>query len=64
MNNERIAKKVHESGVEGRQGKARPNSVLWMDGVRKALNDRGLTLELARMNVHDRVEWREFVNRM
>ena len=64
MNNERIAKKVHESGEEGRQGKARPNSVLWMDGVRKALNDRGLALEQARNNVHDKVEWREFVNRM
>ena len=27
-----------------------------MDGVRKAPNDRGFTLEQARMNVHDGVE--------
>ena len=28
-----------------------------MDRVRNALNDRGLTLDQARMTVHDRVEW-------
>ena len=52
---------MYESGVQGRRGRGRPNSV-WMDGVRKALNDIGLTLEQAKMTVHDRVEWREFVN--
>ena len=35
-----------------------------MDEVKKALNNRGLTLEQAKMTVHDRVEWKEFVNRM
>ena len=35
-----------------------------IDGVRKALNNRGLTLEQARGTVHDRVELREFANRM
>ena len=57
MNDERIAKRVYESGVEGRRGRGRPNRV-WIDGVRKVLNDRGLTLEEAKMNVYDRVEWR------
>ena len=63
MVDERIAKRVYESGVEGRQGRVRTNSV-WIDEVRKALNNRGLTLEQERMTVHDRVEWRDFVNMM
>ena len=42
--NGRIKKKVYESGMEGRQVSGRPNR-LWMDGVRKALNNRGLILE-------------------
>ena len=48
---------MYESGLEGRWGRGRPNRV-WIDGVRKALNNRGLTLEEAKMNVYDRVEWR------
>ena len=62
-NSERIAKRVYESRLEGKKGRGRPNSV-WMNGVRKALNARGLTLEQAKMNVYDRVEWREFWNKM
>ena len=54
MNNERIEKRVYESGVEGRQG--RPNNVdRWNE---KNFEYRRLTLELARTTVHDRVEWR------
>ena len=52
-----------ESGVEGRRSRGRPNRV-WMDGVRKTLNNRALTLEQARMAVHDSVDWREFVDRV
>ena len=63
MTDERIAERVYESGVEGRRGRGRPNRVR-MDGMRKALNDRGLTLELAKMTMHDRVGRREFVNYM
>ena len=46
---------VYESVVEVRQGSGRPIRV-WMDGVRKALNNRGLTLEQAGMTMHDRAE--------
>ena len=46
MNDESIAKR--EAGVEGKWGRQRPNSV-WMDGVRKKLNNIGLTLEQERM---------------
>ena len=35
-----------------------------MDGVRKALNDKGLTLEQAKTTVDGRMEWIEFVNKM
>ena len=38
--------------VEGRWDWGKPNSAL-IDGVRKALNDRGLTLKQARMPVPD-----------
>ena len=61
INDEKIAKRVCESGVGGNQGRGRPNRV-WMDGVRRVLNDRGLILEQARMNVHDRAKRREFLN--
>ena len=36
---------------------------LWMDGVKEAVTNRGLTLEQARVTVHDRAEWRSLVNR-
>ena len=61
MNDERMAKRVYVSGVDGRRGRGRPSRV-WMDGVKEALNKRGWTLEQARTTVHDRVEWRRIVN--
>ena len=61
MNEERVAKRAYDSGVDGRRGRGRPNRV-WMDGVKEALNERGLTLEQARVTVHERAEWRRLVN--
>ena len=61
MNDERMAKRVYVSGVDGRRGRGRPNRV-WMDGVKEALNKRGWTLEQAKTIAHDRVEWRRMVN--
>ena len=61
MSEERVAKRVYDSGVDGRRGRGRPNRV-WMDGVKEALHERGLTLEQARVNVHDRAEWRRLLN--
>ena len=55
MNDERMAKRVYVSGVDGRRGRGRPNRV-WMDEVKEALNKRGWTLVQARMTVYDRVE--------
>ena len=34
---------------------------VWMDGVKEAVTNRGLTLYLARVTVHDGAEWRGLV---
>ena len=36
---------------------------VWMDGVKEAVTNCGLTLEQARVTVHDRVEYRILINR-
>ena len=30
--------------------------IIWMDGIREAVTNRGLTFEQARVTVHDRAE--------
>ena len=39
MDNERLLKKVMNTTVDGRSARGRPRFV-WMDGVKRALNDR------------------------
>ena len=34
----------------------------WSDGVKKALNDRGMTVDEARVCARERNEWRAIVN--
>ena len=34
----------------------------WMNGVRRALNERGMSIGQGRMRVHDRKQWRAVVN--
>ena len=34
----------------------------WMDGVTRALNERGMSVEQGRMIVRDRSEWKAVVN--
>ena len=58
---ERIARRVQDSSDQRRQG--RPTRV-WMDGVKEAVTNRGLTLEHeATVTAHDRVGCRCRVNR-
>ena len=45
----KISKEVYESGMGRKRGRGRPNRV-WMDRYR--------------LTVHDRAEWRKFLNRM
>ena len=61
MDGERMAKRIYDSGVEGGRGRGRP-IMGWMEGVKKALRNRGLTLEQAREYVHERSVWRGLIN--
>ena len=58
-----MAKGIHDLGVDGRRGRGRPY-MGWMEGVKKPLRNRGLTLEQAREDVHDRLLWRGLINGM
>merc|ERR1712121_171135 len=53
MDEERIAKRVMKSEVEGNRGRGRPN-LGWMDGVRRALRERGMSVEQGKQDVWDR----------
>ena len=63
MDGERMAKRIYDLGVEGRQGRGRP-IMGWMEGVKTAVRNRGLNLEQAREIVHDRPVWRGLINGM
>ena len=62
MSDERLVKRVLKSEVSGRCVRGRPR-IGWMDGVKGALRNRGMSLERARVCVRDRDEWRRQVNR-
>ena len=53
MNEERKAKKVMISYVEGNRCRGRPR-LRWMDGVRMALEEKGMSVEQARRNALNR----------
>ena len=50
---ERMAKKVMISDVEGNRCRGRPR-LGWMDGVKKALGERGMSVEQGGQNALDR----------
>ena len=60
MNNERLLKKVMNAEVGGRSARGRP-SFGWMDGVKRALNDRRMDVREASECARDRNEWRMIV---
>ena len=62
MEDECLVKKVMKGRVDGRGMRGRPRFG-WMDGVRRALNDRGMSVEVAKESVYDRTAWREIVTR-
>ena len=57
MGSERMVKRVYESEAEGNRGRGRPRKG-WLEGVREVLGSRGLSVEEARVRVHDRKGWR------
>ena len=60
MDNERLLKKVMNARVDGRSVRGR-SRVGWMDGVRRALNDRRMDVREASERARNRNEWRAIV---
>ena len=61
MDDYRMAKRVLMAEVSG--GPVRVRQRLgWMDGVKVALGNRGMTVDAARQCVKDRKEWRALVH--
>ena len=60
MDNERLLKKVMNAKVDGRIARGRPRFG-WMDGVKRALNDRRMDIREASECARNRNEWRMIV---
>ena len=60
MENDRLLKRVMNAEVSGRGARGRPRFG-WMDGVKRAIRDRGMNMREAREHARDRNEWRAFV---
>ena len=60
MDNERLLKKVMNAKVDGRSARGRPRFG-WMDGVKRALNDRRMDMREASERARNRNEWRMIV---
>ena len=60
MDNERLLKKVMNAKVDGRSARGRPRFG-WMDGVKRALNDRRMDIREASERARNRHEWRMIV---
>ena len=61
MDEERLVKRIVGSEVRGVRTRGRPR-MCWMDGVKRALDVRGLSVEQGRMIARDRNEWRKIVH--
>ena len=60
MDENRLVRKIWKSEVDGKCVRGRPN-MRWMDGVKRALYDRGISVEEARVSALKRNEWRAIV---
>ena len=56
MDNERLLKKVMNANVDRRSARGRPRFG-WMDGVKRALNDRRMDMREANERATNRNEW-------
>ena len=61
MDEYRMARRVLMAEVSGGRVKGRPR-LGWMDDVKVALGNRGMTVEAARQCAKDRKEWRAMVH--
>ena len=57
----RMARSVLMAEVSGGRVRGRPRLV-WIDGVKVALGNRGMTVEVARQCTNYRKEWRALVH--
>ena len=60
MNNERLLKKVMNGKVDGRSARGRPRFG-WIDGVKRALNNRRMDMREANEHARNRNEWQMIV---
>ena len=60
MDNERLLKKVMNAKVDGRSARGRPRFG-WMDGVKRALNDKRMDVSEASVCARNRNEWQTTV---
>ena len=60
MDEYRMARRVLMAEVSGGPVRGRPR-LGWMDGVKVALGNRGMTVEAAQQCAKDRKEWRALV---
>ena len=60
MDNERLLTKVMIAKADGRSARGRPRFG-WMDGVKRALNDRRMDMREASERTRNRNEWRMIV---
>ena len=56
-----MARKVLTADVSGGRVRGRPRSG-WMDGVKMALSNRGMTVETTRQCAEDEKKWRALVH--
>ena len=61
MDEYHMARRVLMAKVSGGRVQGRP-TLGWMDGVKVALSNRGMTVEAARQCAKDRKEWRALVH--
>ena len=61
MDEYRMARRVLMAEVSGGRVRGRPR-LGWMDGVKVALGNRGMTVEAKRQCAKDRKEWRALVH--
>ena len=61
MDEYRMERRVLMAEVSGGRVRGRPR-LGWMDGVKVALGNRGMTVEAARQSAKDRKEWRALLH--
>ena len=61
MEDERLVKRVAEAEVSGPRVRGRPR-LGWMDGVKRALDGRGMSVLDGKVYAQDRTAWRRVVS--